>query len=547
MKNKLVFLIVLLLCFIPSAAAYASYHQTQNAPVDENNAVTISIDDVNQKNYTLTKNSDGDAADNLIRFFISMKNNAQQIVALPDSLMGADFFKVTIATSVKSETYEYYFSTDTTANYFRAQNGMTYKIAEADAAQFITSEYAESLYEQSAMPSLTLSHTYDVTPDSAVWQYKNFTGEYVDSDVSELVSASVEAYDVEGGIDLSFDIAPDNCNIVVSDLEGNVVFDGSIDELSQFTLSVTEQLTVDVEATWYEDPARSFCGKLEYTFKSLVTAPAEFYLGLTTVDSGRFTAITALNVTKPENIVFSSTIDGAASPVFYEAGESTAVGMLAIPNDTPAGVYTLTMTYGGTTQETLLTIENEGVKTSNYTVNGTVVQTTRNDAALEKFELTAKELMSKGSSERRFSGSFLEGINGRILRGFGRDVYLNGSSTPTYRNNGVDYEASAGTEVVACNSGEVVFAGVLDYTGNMVVIEHGYGLKTWYYNLGSYTVSVGDIVERGATIGTAGQTGFTGSLGAHIAMSVGQSFVSPYDTWADSSVAGKVVIAKIDE
>ncbi len=396
MKNKLVFLIVLLLCFIPSAAAYASYHQTQNAPVDENNAVTISIDDVNQKNYTLTKNSDGDAADNLIRFFLSMKKNAQQIVALPDSLMGADFFKVTIATSVKSETYEYYFSTDTTANYFRAQNGMTYKIAEADAAQFITSEYAESLYEQSAMPSLTLSHTYDVTPDSAVWQYKNFTGEYVDSDVSELVSSSVEAYDVEGGIDLSFDIAPDNCNIVVSDLEGNVVFDGSMDELSQFTLSVTEQLTVDVEATWYEDPARSFCGKLEYTFKSLVTAPAEFYLGLTTVDSGRFTAITALNVTKPENIVFSSTIDGAVSPVFYEAGESTAVGMLAIPNDTPAGIYTLTMTYGGTTQETLLTVENEGVKTSNYTVNETVVQTTRNNSALDNFELTAKELMSKG-------------------------------------------------------------------------------------------------------------------------------------------------------
>ncbi len=245
--------------------------------------------------------------------------------------------------------------------------------------------------------------------------------------------------------------------------------------------------------------------------------------------------------------MFSSTIDGAVSPVFYEAGESTAVGMLAIPNDTPAGIYTLTMTYGGTTQETLLTVENEGVKTSNYTVNETVVQTTRNNSALDNFELTAKELMSKGSSERRFSGSFLEGINGRILRGFGRDVYLNGSPTPTYRNNGVDYEATAGTEVVACNGGEVVFAGVLDYTGNMVVIEHGYGLKTWYYNLGSYTVSVGDIVERGATIGTAGQTGFTGSLGAHIAMSVGQSFVSPYDTWADSSVAGKVVIAKIDE
>ena len=68
------------------------------------------------------------------------------------------------------------------------------------------------------------------------------------------------------------------------------------------------------------------------------------------------------------------------------------------------------------------------------------------------------------------------------------------------------------------------------YAGNMVVIEHGYGLKTWYYNLG-----------------TTGQTGFTGEVGAHIAMSVGSTFVSPYDTWQDSTDHGKVVIAKIDE
>ncbi|MBR3998143.1 MAG: hypothetical protein IKI93_07345, partial [Clostridia bacterium] len=67
------------------------------------------------------------------------------------------------------------------------------------------------------------------------------------------------------------------------------------------------------------------------------------------------------------------------------------------------------------------------------------------------------------------------------------------------------------------------------------------------YNLGAITVSVGDRVERGSVIGATGQTGFTGQIGAHIAMSVGESFVSPYDTWQDSSRAGKVIIAKIDE
>ena len=40
------------------------------------------------------------------------------------------------------------------------------------------------------MPVLTLSNTYDVTPDKAVWQYKNYTGSYVDSDISSMIFSS---------------------------------------------------------------------------------------------------------------------------------------------------------------------------------------------------------------------------------------------------------------------------------------------------------------------------------------------------------------------
>lgn len=189
------------------------------------------------------------------------------------------------------------------------------------------------------------------------------------------------------------------------------------------------------------------------------------------------------------------------------------------------------------------------MKTSVYTVSSSIVSVYRTTAALEQFDTAVAEIMSKSTGTRHFSGYFEQGVTGsyQLLRGFGRDIYLNGSTSVTYRNNGVDYEAVAGSDVVACNAGEVVYSGFLDYSGNIVVIDHGWGLKTWYYNLGSTTVSVGDIVVRGQAIGTAGQTGFSGAVGAHIAMSVGDQFVSPYDTWQDSSDAGKIIIAKIDE
>lgn len=550
MKNKFVLLVIFIACLIPSVVAYASYHQTQNAPVSDKTAVSVSIDDINGKNYTLVKKEDGDEADNIIKYFIGIRENAQSIVALPDALMGEKPFKVTIATNVKDETSEYYFTTDPTTCYMRASDGSTYKIAEADAEMFITSEYAESLYGEAVMPTLTLSHSYDIQPDSAVWQYKNYTGSFVDADTSQLVFDHVETYELEGGLDLSFDMTPDYCAVKVTDEEERVLYDGILDDLGSLNTTNTGNLSVEVTARWYEDPSRSFCGELDYSFTSLVTAPAEFYLGLTTVEAGKFTAITALNVTKPENIRFSSTMGTDITPTFYKADEKTAVGLLPISLDIPSGVYTITFTYGGTTQDTNITVENVGSKTSSYQLSETIIQTYRTEENLKAFSDTVAKITATGSTERYFDGYFLEGINGSctLLRGFGRDIYLNGSSEVAYRSNGVDYRASAGLDVVACNAGQVVYASAdCLYAGNMVVIEHGYGLKTWYYNLGSINVSVGDVVSRGDKIGTTGQTGFTGEVGAHIAMSVGSTFVSPYDTWQDSSDVGKVVIAKIDE
>ena len=76
MKKTLIFVVVLLLCFIPAGIAYGSYQKTQNAPVDEATAVQISINDINGKNYTLVRDEDGERAEELIKYFLDLKKNA---------------------------------------------------------------------------------------------------------------------------------------------------------------------------------------------------------------------------------------------------------------------------------------------------------------------------------------------------------------------------------------------------------------------------------------------------------------------------------------
>lgn len=88
-------------------------------------------------------------------------------------------------------------------------------------------------------------------------------------------------------------------------------------------------------------------------------------------------------------------------------------------------------------------------------------------------------------------------------------------------HNGIDLikggGGALGTPVIASKSGtvEVVQRSSSGY-GNMVLINHGNGYKTRYAHMvkGSITVSVGDYVEAGRTIGKVGSTG--NSTGPHL-------------------------------
>ena len=88
-------------------------------------------------------------------------------------------------------------------------------------------------------------------------------------------------------------------------------------------------------------------------------------------------------------------------------------------------------------------------------------------------------------------------------------------------HNGIDLVkaggGASGTPVIASRSGrvEVVQRSSSGY-GNMVLINHGDGYKTRYAHMikGSITVSVGDYVEAGRTIGKVGSTG--NSTGPHL-------------------------------
>jgi len=82
------------------------------------------------------------------------------------------------------------------------------------------------------------------------------------------------------------------------------------------------------------------------------------------------------------------------------------------------------------------------------------------------------------------------------------------------RHTGVDIDGEWGESVGTSLAGTISFAGVKRGYGNIVIVDHGQGLSTYYAHLSSMTVGVGQAVAAGQTIGFVGSTGR--STGPHL-------------------------------
>jgi len=81
-------------------------------------------------------------------------------------------------------------------------------------------------------------------------------------------------------------------------------------------------------------------------------------------------------------------------------------------------------------------------------------------------------------------------------------------------HGGVDLAANYNTPVVAAQKGVVDFRGFVKGYGNLIVLAHSYGYKTYYGHLARILVKKGQKVKMGVLIGRVGSTG--DSTGPHL-------------------------------
>lgn len=117
-------------------------------------------------------------------------------------------------------------------------------------------------------------------------------------------------------------------------------------------------------------------------------------------------------------------------------------------------------------------------------------------------------------------------VSGTITGVYGSRRFYNGEERSWHK--GYDFAEKTGTPIHAPQSGIVRLALPNSYfNGNLVIVEHGYGMMTLYAHLNSINVKEGQEVQKGDILGTLGSTGRSTGPHLHFGLYWGKMALNP--------------------
>lgn len=117
-------------------------------------------------------------------------------------------------------------------------------------------------------------------------------------------------------------------------------------------------------------------------------------------------------------------------------------------------------------------------------------------------------------------------VLGRITSRFGERLDPFGGEGEFH--TGLDIASRYGDEVRAAADGVVSWVGPREGYGNVVIIDHGFGITTWYAHLSAFNTQVGMPVRRGEVIAYEGESGRATGPHLHFEVRMHNAPVNPW-------------------
>lgn len=223
---------------------------------------------------------------------------------------------------------------------------------------------------------------------------------------------------------------------------------------------------------------------------------------------------------------------GDRQTALFPVGADTFAGILVADLGLPPGPHPVHLTVidgGGNSSAHAvdLLVYPEGSARAAEAIRLNDQQTELLDTAAQDEELARLQALWVGiSPERLWSGAWQRPVTGTVSSPFGAfRQYVGGQQGS--RHSGVDLRGRAGTPVRAPARGRVAMAEPLAIRGNVVWLDHGWGVYSGYFHLSQIAVQPGQVVEPGTLLGAVGSTGRSTAPHLHWELRVAGAMANP--------------------
>lgn len=237
-------------------------------------------------------------------------------------------------------------------------------------------------------------------------------------------------------------------------------------------------------------------------------------LRLTPADPMQGQSVSIQFTTSTDVTVEGQFLGRAFTPIFDNGAYH---GVVAVHSFTPRGVYSLTLDFTATNgqhthYELRLWVGEGGYGSESINIPEDRSNLLEPSLVQEELDRVAA-IMSGFDTTRRFNGLMVLPNTGPITSDYGTRRSYNGSPYNTF-HGGTDFGGAVGSPIIAPADGIVVLAEPLVVRGNVVIVDHGWGVYTGYWHLSEIGVQAGQQVQKGEVLGLLGSTGLV--TGAHL-------------------------------
>ena len=535
-------LIGILAFLIPATIIFCYIHFREAPPSEASPEISITLFDNNGHTISAEKTTVEAIEDSpFIKTIYSLINTKIQIEK-PEDFKKELTFNLTLTNGSDTSTFKCYFEKISSSSFIEDANGNFFLPNESDYIEFLSSPFSQPVYPEATPPSLSLGESTIIIPSEIDWSYALIDDSLQKSDGNETTSDTL-SYMIDGIVKFNFSLPPDECNIKMFDTNGELVFEGSNEDISTFSANEGDEFSVSVHAKWNAKEGISAYGEQKYNFDMICTKPSEIKVSSNSVLGGKLIVVSVSNVNSAESIIYTpkepnipndaSEEDHKALTTLYEylptftLNEQNAYALIPIPQNVPTSVFEFSVAYG-------IAKANFSISLAKNTSSTTLPISTEDfsldiSSAKDEFETTVTKPYSGLKDILLFTSEFLSPEEYGFTKAIDYNTTISVNNESSFKFFATAYTSSnnEATSVKNANIGTVASVGYSKTLGNYVVIDHGAGLYTWYFGLSDVCVAKGTILKKGEFIGYSGSTSPLCSNGVNVLCTLFGNLIDP--------------------